>query len=454
MDDIIFIMALLVLSTTTDSLPTKSHAPEAICDECCLNFNDCDNLYLDNNLIISYVKENATGKVRCTNQLTLAEKKFTTDLARKINSRLSDMRHFCGQKIYLTSIEGGAFAVLDSLTEVNLSNNKLTEIDGGTLSGLHRVRHLHVSDNRLQHVAQDAFERLPQLVCLDLHGNRLTQLTIRLSSKEIEWMDFSNNQLTVFSLEFINPTARLRRLSLQHNQLKTISVENVLVEELNLASNSICLTFLQEKWFEHLEYLALNGNGMHNFPFEAIEKFSKLTHIDLSQNNLTRLPLEQFSTLKNLEWIGLNDNHLVDLDVEKLPATVHLHVANNLFACSRLREMMQLENIYGAPPPANAHLTDNLFYYEVTINGIKCIDEDKIAAKDLYTLIQPLATSFQDPCSLKKHQQQEEYLNSKGNTSSSISYRRLIFCSWLIIFLRNSLIAAVLHANDGETNPT
>ncbi|KAF7203821.1 podocan isoform X2 [Nothobranchius furzeri] len=153
---------------------------------------------------------------------------------------------------FISEIGRNDLALLYTLTELNLSYNKLTS------AKVHR----------------DAFRKLRMLETLDLSGNALQTVPVGLP-RSLQVLEIKNNQLSSIPDGALTGMEKLQRLMLSDNQLKLNSVypgawmELRALTTLDLSGN--WLTHIPSDLPESLEYLYLQSNRISSVPASAFE---------------------------------------------------------------------------------------------------------------------------------------------------------------------------------------
>lgn len=185
----------------------------------------------------------------------------------------------------ITEIGRNDLALLYTLTELNLSYNKLTS------SKLHR----------------DAFRKLRDLETLDLSGNSLHSMPVGLP-RSLQVLKIKNNQLSSIPDGALTGMEKLTKLILSENQLKLNSV-------------------YQGAWMElsALTTLDLSGNQLSHIPSDLPES---LEYIYLQSNRISNVPASAFEGTPNIKGIFLRFNRLAvgSVDESSFAHLSHLQV--------------------------------------------------------------------------------------------------------------------------------
>jgi Leucine-rich repeat (LRR) protein len=183
------------------------------------------------------------------------------------------------------------------------------------------VKKLALVNQGLIEVPEEA-EQLASLSCVELFGNKISQLPRWLTRTNIVAISLDSNQFSTFPPE-LTEMAGLRSISLSHNSIADVpeSIGKLVM----------------------LEHLELGDNKLKVLPQE-VGHLKALVSLGLRENRLRELPRE-IGNLHRLEGLDLSDNHLTDVpeEVSHLIALEHLWVGGNRFsetAQERLRKLL------------------------------------------------------------------------------------------------------------------
>ncbi|XP_056270156.1 podocan isoform X2 [Pseudoliparis swirei] len=168
---------------------------------------------------------------------------------------------------FINEIGRNDLALLFTLTELNLSYNKLTS----------------------PKVHREAFRKLRILETLELSGNFLQSMPMGLP-RSLRVLEIKNNQLKSIPDGALTGMEKLQKLILSNNQLK-----------LNSA--------YQGAWMElsALTTLDLSGNQLSHIPSDLPES---LEYLYLQSNRISRVPASAFEGTPNIKGIFLRFNRL------------------------------------------------------------------------------------------------------------------------------------------------
>lgn len=261
------------------------------------------------------------------------------------------LEHVSSIKIVNSTIENihqSAFEGLDDLYAVNLTNTGLDMIHpdtfahnkklriltlaGNDLHNMQRavspftdymlkapsVEELDISNCGLKQLLPTAFNKLENIVFINLASNFLKSLPVGLFDKvdTIEELDLSHNSLTSLPENIFNRTA-LGILNLSYNKFKgKLDFGIPDLQALDLSNNKIdAIPNNMFKKFDGLTNLELRNNSIRKIHQAAFLPLKKLRNIDLSANALEQISSSIFLANRDLDVIRLNDN----TNLKKLP---------------------------------------------------------------------------------------------------------------------------------------
>ncbi|KAG9471865.1 hypothetical protein GDO78_022448 [Eleutherodactylus coqui] len=225
----------------------------------------------------------------------------------------------------LESFQFGDIAKLDSLEELDLSENLIQNMSLGTGS-LPSLQVLHLQNNQLHTVESRTFQDLPSIATINLQSNNVDLCGMNLEAARqkpgthaciffyniptLQYLNLRQNMLETLPqfafygtpLTFLDISMNLG-LTIKPNAMKGLenSLEVLHVEENSLVQLNVELPFLVQ-----LRYLNLSGNQLTWLP--PWNKNCHLETLDLSNNSFSNLkdsniPILE-NTLKNLSLYG------------------------------------------------------------------------------------------------------------------------------------------------------
>ncbi|XP_041128819.1 osteomodulin-like [Polyodon spathula] len=192
-------------------------------------------------------------------------------------------------KIKSSAVDRDVFVKMKNLLKLHLEHNNLETVPAPLPSTLQR---LSVGFNQISKLSADALQNLLNLTMLDLCNNKLTDSAFKgkilLRMKSLMQINLCNNKLKSMPTDL---PASLMQLSLENNFISSIPVEYF-------------------KKTPNLMALRLSYNKLQEVPYKVFN-LSSLMELNLGFNKLTKA----FFIPRSLEHLYLNHNEFVDLNV-------------------------------------------------------------------------------------------------------------------------------------------
>ncbi|KAM4738860.1 podocan isoform 1-T2 [Anableps anableps] len=204
-----------------------------------------------------------------------------------------------------------------------LLHNYVSEIGRNDLSLLYTLTELNLSYNKLTNpkIHRDAFRKLRILETLDLSGNALHAVPLGLPPS-LKVLEIKNNQLNSIPDGALTGMQKLQKLILSDNKLKLNSayqgawMELSALTTLDLSGNQ--LTHIPSDLPESLEYLYLQSNRISSVPASAFEGTPNIKGIFLRFNRLSVDSIDEssFAHLVNLQVLDFGTGN-TELSLKK-----------------------------------------------------------------------------------------------------------------------------------------
>ncbi len=252
---------------------------------------------------------------------------------------------------------------LDEMPELNINithlclfNNQIKQLPR-EINKLINLRELYLSGN--QNIDISNMEIMPELTHLDLSDVKLTSAIVQSKFKafpNLKCLDLSNNKLTQM------PDTNVMRLILSGNQIKNDSSQNINMLELYLECNEIKH---YNNTFINLSHLNLSNNLIKKI--SNINTLKNLTYLYLSKNQLQLLP--DISELINLRILSCNNNYIkyISAEINKLEKLNRIDLSNNPIKFLPLLRMEKI-NILNTEIIYSHKLIINLIYDNLLFN--------------------------------------------------------------------------------------
>ncbi|KAF2357937.1 Immunoglobulin I-set, partial [Trinorchestia longiramus] len=123
--------------------------------------------------------------------------------------------NFCQLRL----LEQGAFEKLANLVELDLSDNYLNAVPTAALSDISGLRNLYLARNNLGPLRASIFTSVPSLVRLDVSYNNISSINVHAfrTLSRLEVLKLSGNHLTTLSVNVLKPLVALHGLHVDNN---------------------------------------------------------------------------------------------------------------------------------------------------------------------------------------------------------------------------------------------
>ncbi|RZM18562.1 MAG: hypothetical protein EOO88_40400, partial [Pedobacter sp.] len=177
---------------------------------------------------------------------------------------------------------------LPNLLSLNLIGNRITQLSDADSYGFTKLKSLNLSKNKIS-VIPAGFKSLTQLEELDLSRNMLTDVSALKAQNldNIKNINLSRNQITFIPITIL-AAPKLEILTLSFNKITELP-------DLQSTNNT-------------LKHLYINNNNLVSLP-ENIGDYKSITVINAGANKLTQLPTS-FKKLSRLRVLVLDDNNI------------------------------------------------------------------------------------------------------------------------------------------------
>ncbi|XP_061934209.1 chaoptin isoform X4 [Apis cerana] len=329
---------------------------------------------------------------------------------------IQDLSSYCfyGLKLMKLTLKGNqiskiseyAFAGLeDSLSDLDLTENKLKLFPMAPLRRLESLASLRLAWNEISELPDDSYSLLGSLLILDLSSNNFEKLsedclrscpilhtlsfyynsieTIHknafVSLKELESIDLSYNKIVFLDVATFKGNERLRNIELSNNHIHYIGgvfarlpelrelylAENNILEipgDAFVGSVSLAVVYLQQNAIRRIDgrgltdlnqlaQLHLSNNYIEKVPREFLEHCENLSSLSLDGNKIHELQPGTFIKLHQLRELRLQDNNITEVKRDvftPLPSLLELHLQNNAITdmeTGALRTLNSLQHV-------------------------------------------------------------------------------------------------------------
>ncbi|GBP34693.1 Toll-like receptor 6 [Eumeta japonica] len=255
-----------------------------------------------------------------------------------------------------------AFAGLNELTELDLSDNNIWSTKTETFCHLYSLKTLNISMNHVQNIRTLGFSDFVSI-----------EANVKVCNLVIEVLDISYNDLIVVTDSCLTKLRSLTKLYLQNNAISTLEdrafggLSNLQV--LNLSSNF--LNSIPPKLFvetKSLKEIYLSNNTINVLLPGVFEGLEQLQILDLSKNRLTSQWVNKgmFTGMFRLVILNLSDNRLTNIDqlvFRDLSTLQKLNLENNEINTVAEHAFAELRNLHSLTLSHNKllHIHSHLF---------------------------------------------------------------------------------------------
>ncbi|XP_075873594.1 podocan [Nelusetta ayraudi] len=252
---------------------------------------------LPRNLVLLHLEKNSIRSIPGDALTSVRNLEYLLLHNNKLRSRSIHLTAFQGLKklhtlhMYNNLLERVPRGLPRRAKTLMLLHNLISEISRNDLSLLYTLTELNLSYNKLTsaRLHRDAFRKMRDLEILDLSGNGLHTFPQGLP-RSLHLLEIKNNQLSSVPDGSLTGMTKLRKLVLSDNQLKLNSV-------------------YQGAWMElsALTTLDLSGNQLSHVPSDLPET---LEYLHLESNRISSVPVSAFEGTPNIKGIYLRFNRL------------------------------------------------------------------------------------------------------------------------------------------------
>lgn len=248
---------------------------------------------------------------------------------------------------------------LESLIEINLSNSNIYNISPNTFQNLSNLEKINLSNNQI--VTEFDFSTLTSLTELNLSYNKIEKFPIFNKKSYIK--------TSVFNKNIPKKDMSIKKIDLSYNKIKSIynknlkKINNLL--ELDLSNNEI--NFIRPKIPHNHVYRTHNMNKI-NLSNNKLDKipdfiFPNLTEINLANNKIITVNKTDFKCNPNIKEINLSNNNINYISLLPLHNLKKLALNNNKFTIitnNFLSNSKKLNELYLSENPLT-HIQDGAF---------------------------------------------------------------------------------------------
>ncbi|OXA50186.1 Slit 1 protein [Folsomia candida] len=231
------------------------------------SFKNCSNV-MDLNFSgnkLTQVPE-AIGALNLIKTLDLGENKIT-DIS---NASFASLPNLYGLRLtdnLIGHIPKDALSNLPSLKIANFAKNKISSIEQKAFDNNPNLQALRVDNNAIKGMF-GLFKNIPNLLWLNISGNKLEELDYKEFPPRIQWVDLRSNMISKLGTCLEIDNLRIRNLDISHNLITEIGQSNLP---------------------DSIENLIMSHNRIHQVQPYTFFRKPNITRVDLSNNKLERL---------------------------------------------------------------------------------------------------------------------------------------------------------------------
>ncbi|KAF7407861.1 chaoptin-like isoform X1 [Vespula maculifrons] len=270
---------------------------------------------------------------------------------------------------------------LESLASLRLSYNEISELPDDGYSLLGSLLILDLSSNNFEKLSENCFRPCPILHTLSLYYNSIEAIhkDAFISLKDLESIDLSHNKIVFLDVTTFKSNERLRTIDLSHNHIHYIGgvfARLPELRELYLAENnileipgdafagsvSLAVVYLQQNAIRRIDakglasltqlaQLHLSNNYIEKVPRDFLDHCENLSSLSLDGNKIRELQPGTFVKLHQLRELRLQDNQITEVKrgvFSPLPSLLELHLQNNAITdmeTGALRTLNSLQHV-------------------------------------------------------------------------------------------------------------
>ena len=253
----------------------------------------------------------------CTNEIDLS-KNHIEFISAKSFSQIVYLEKLNLARNWIASIDNLIDSLdVETLTELDLSFNKIQKLSKKFTSNFINVNKLALSFNGIDFIEDRLFENLKNLKILYLDNNKLK--TIRnytfYNLVKLDTLDMSYNSIAEIESDAFKSLNSLRAFTLKYNNLEIVySYFGQLINLQTLSLNSNNIKEIQPGADFYVERLELDNNQLDSqFSFNETKNLNELS---LSYNPIVSLRKNAFIGIQNLESLSLQQSKIEFIEVE------------------------------------------------------------------------------------------------------------------------------------------
>ena len=214
----------------------------------------------------------------------------------------------------------------DTVTSLDLSNNKIKEIPEGFLDGKTALENFYIEANYVKDIPAGLFKDTVNLNWITFSGNELNSIDKEdfAGLKNLTILDLTSNEINTIEADAFNDLVKVEQLGLGTNNLSSLPADL-----LTPMANTLYMLSLYENSFTQIpkaveKVAALQDLSVFNNKITRVDNidFSKLAELktlNLKSNDITELPSGMLAKNANIESLDFYDNRITSVSADMFP---------------------------------------------------------------------------------------------------------------------------------------
>ncbi|XP_063146936.1 nephrocan-like [Candoia aspera] len=272
----------------------------------------------------------------------------------------------------------------ENLETLKLGDNLISVLHESDFEGLKKLRELDIQSNLILVFSFSTLSSLISLQSLTLDGNNMESLSGSLHLPNLKYLSMENNKLQSFSKSLFTSLHNLLFLNLNGNLLTDApsDLPKTLLS-LKLERNQLkVLKFGDMKQLTNLSELCLSENQLSSV--DGVQLLSSLMRLELSKNKLQTIPLKLPVTLQKIDFTNNLIESIKAQEFQDLRNLNHLFLDNNIVTtfedgalqkCTLLNNLALEQNQLNSIPLKLPHTLTRL---DLKGNNVRSIKEQEL----------------------------------------------------------------------------
>lgn len=214
----------------------------------------------------------------------------------------------------------------DTVTSLDLSNNKIKEIPEGFLDGKTALENFYIEANYVKDIPAGLFKDTVNLNWITFSGNELNSIDKEdfAGLKNLTILDLTSNEINTIEADAFNDLVKVEQLGLGTNNLSSLPADL-----LTPMANTLYMLSLYENSFTQipkavekaaaLQDLSVFNNKITRVDNIDFSKLAELKTLNLKSNDITELPSGMLAKNANIESLDFYDNRITSVSADMFP---------------------------------------------------------------------------------------------------------------------------------------